>query len=104
VRERPIHPKLCRRMWIGSQAHFLVFIPTLLSPDRGEGQKEALLRREAVDLFVPLFGMFVESFLQRSVGEFHSADVGDVFALGQLAVYMQTRQRLVFVVLLHDRS
>src|SRR6266571_2697234 len=91
VGERSIHAKLRRRVRIGGQAHFLVFIPNFLSPDRGERQEEALLRREAVDLFIPLLGMFVERLLQRSVGEFHSADVRDVFALGQLAVYMQAR-------------
>ena len=48
--------------------------------------------------------MFVERLLQRSVSEFHSADIRDVFALRQLAVYMQARQRLIFVVLLHDRT
>src|ERR1700746_2235324 len=91
-------------MWIGGQAKFLVFIPNFLSPDRSERQEETLLRREAIDLFVPLLGMLVERLLQRSVGEFHSADVRDVFALCELAIHVQARQRLVFVVLLHDRS
>ena len=63
-----------------------------------------MFRREAVDLFVALLRMFIERLLQRGVGEFDSADVGDVFALCEFAVDVQARQRLVFVVLLHDRT
>src|SRR5438093_13211217 len=73
VRERPVHPKLRRRMRIGGQAHFLVFITNFLSPDRGEGQEEALLWREAVDLFRAFLRMYAESLWQRSLGEVHSA-------------------------------
>ena len=48
-------------------------------------------------------GCFVERLLQRGVSEFHSADVRDVFALGQFAIHVQARQRFVFVVLIDDR-
>src|SRR6266436_3545222 len=47
--------------------------------------------------------MFIERLLERGVSKFYSAYVGDVFTLGQRAVHMQARQRLVFVVLRYDR-
>ena len=62
-----------------------------------------MIRRELVDLFILLLRLFVERLLQRSVGEFDSADIGDVFTLCKFTVEVQARQRLVFIVLLHDR-
>src|SRR2546429_9154593 len=47
--------------------------------------------------------MFVECFLQRGIGELHSADVCDVFALGELSVQVQPRQWLVRRILIDDR-
>src|SRR5207237_2743785 len=73
-------------------------------PDRREREKETLLRREAVDFFIAIFRMFIERLLQRGVGEFQSADVGDVLALCQFTVHVQSRQRFVFTVLLYDCS
>src|SRR4029077_957696 len=104
VLKRSIYAKLRRRMRIGGESQLLVFVANLRPPNRGERHEEALFRREAVDLFVALLWMFVQRFLQRGVGEFDSADISDVFALGELAIDVLTRQRLVSVVLLYDRT
>ena len=47
--------------------------------------------------------MFIERFLERGIGEFHAADVRDVFALSQFAVQVQSGQRLVLIILIDDR-
>ena len=43
-----------------------------------------------------------ERFFERGISELHSADVRDVFALSQLTIDVQARQRLIFGILLHD--
>src|SRR6476660_9374646 len=90
-------------MRIGVQAQLLVFVADFLPPDCRERKEETLLRSEAVDFLIALFRMFIERLLERGVSKFYSAYVGDVFTLGQRAVHTQSRQRLVFVVLRHDR-
>src|SRR5438874_11710372 len=45
IRERSVHAKLRGRMRIGGEPQLLIFIANLRSPDRGERQKETLLRR-----------------------------------------------------------
>src|ERR1700731_5498886 len=90
-------------MRISVQPKFLIFVANLLSPDSREGKKEALFGREAVDFLVAIFRMFIERLLQRGVGELYSADVGNVFALGQLAIDVQSLQRLVLLVLIDHR-
>ena len=62
-----------------------------------------MFRREAVDLFVSFFGVFLERFLQRSIRELDSADVGDVLALSERPIYVQAWQRFVFIVLINNR-
>src|SRR5438477_1690744 len=101
VRERPDGPEASRRMWIGVEPQFQIFIALIVPPDLREPEKETLLRGEAVDLWLRSF--LRELFLQRHVGDLHAADVGDVFALGQLAVDMQSWQWLIARVLRHDR-
>src|SRR2546423_14860491 len=90
-------------MRIGVQAKLLFFVTDLLPPNSCEGEKEALLWRKAVNFFVPIFRMFIERFLERGVSELHAADVRDVLTLSKRAVYVQSRQRFVFVILLHNR-
>src|SRR6266568_86503 len=90
-------------MWIDIQSQLLFFVADFLSPDRRERKKEPLLRGEAVDFFVPFFRMFLERLLQRSVGKLYATDVGDVLALSKRAIHMQSRQRLIFIVLIDDR-
>ena len=89
-------------MRVGVEPQLQILIPLFRFPDRGERQKETLLGREAVDFLRACAGIFIERLLQCRIGELDSAQVGDVFALSQLAIHMQSRQRLVFAVLLHD--
>src|SRR5450755_3486966 len=77
-----------------------IFIALVVAPDLSETQEEALLRCKPVDLFRSRF--FRERFLQRSISQFYSADVGDVLTLGQLTIDMQSRQWLVGSILSHD--
>src|SRR5205807_8775730 len=90
-------------MRIDVQPQLLLFIADFLAPDCRERQEEPLFRREAVDLFVSFFGVFLERFLQRSIRELDSADVGDVLALSERPIYVQAWQRFVFVVLINNR-
>src|SRR5260370_32490914 len=90
-------------MWIDIQPQLLFFVADFLAPDCCERKKEALLRRKTVDFFVALFRMLGERFLEGGVSEFHSANVGNVLTLGERAVHVQSRQRLIFIVLIDDR-
>src|SRR5437879_11401455 len=91
-------------MRIGVESQFQIFVALLRFPDRREREKETLLRREAVDFFIAIFRMFIERLLQRGVSELYTTDVGDVFALRQFAIHVQSRPRFVFTVLLYDCS
>src|ERR1051325_4629531 len=53
VRQRPIHAKPCQRMRIGRVAQTRGFRSNVLRPDLRPTQKEALLRRETVDVLWP---------------------------------------------------
>ena len=76
---------------------------TLVSaPDLSVGKEEALLGGKAVDFLCSLFGVLTQDFLQGHISDLKSADIGDVFPLGQLAVEVLTRQGLVGGVLLDD--
>ena len=66
-----------------------------------EPEKETLVGGEPVDF---LLRFPRQRFLERGIGDLYSANIGDVLALGQLAVYTQTRQRFVLGILLHDRA
>ena len=91
-------------MRIGVESQFQIFVALLRFPDRREREKETLLRRVAVDFFIAIFRMFIERLLQRGVSELYTTDVGDVLALCQFTVHVQSRQRFVFTVLLYDCS
>ena len=90
-------------MGIGVKAQFQIFIALLGLPNRRERQEETLLRRQAVDLLLTLLRILIERLLQCRICELHTADVGDVLPLSQLAIDMQTGQRLVFIELPYDR-
>ena len=90
-------------MRVGVEMQFQIFVALLGFPNRSERQEETLLRRQAVDFFLAFLRIFIERFLQCGIGELHAAQIGDVFALSQLTVDVQTRQRLVFVELPYDR-
>src|SRR6185369_15417738 len=69
------------------------------SPELRQGQKETLLRREAVDALS--FGwIFRQRALQRFIGDARATEVSDVFAERQLAVDSQTGQRFVTAILI----
>jgi len=89
-------------MRIGGEPQLLIFVANLRPPDRGEGQEEALLRCQAVDLFVAFLRVFVERLLQRGISELYSSDIRDVFALREFAVHMLARQRRVRGVLIDN--
>src|SRR5579864_4895939 len=90
-------------MRVRVQPELLFFVANLRSPNSREREEEALLRRKAVDLLIALLGMFIERLLQCGISDLHSAYVRDVFALGQFAIDVQTRQSFVFVVLIDYR-
>src|SRR5262245_34532736 len=89
-------------MRIGGKPQLLIFVANLRPPDIRKGEEEALLRCKAVDLFVAFLGIFVERFLKRGVSELESSDVGDVFALSKLPIYMLPRQRRISGVLIDN--
>src|SRR4051794_21812884 len=89
------------RMWIDCETHLLVLIADLPAPYRGVGEEEPLIRRQPVDL---LLRFSSGRFLERRIRDFQSANVGNIFALRQLTIHMHPRKRLVFRVLLYDRT
>src|SRR5882724_12774702 len=100
VRERNERAETSRRMRVRVQPQLQVFIALRVAPNLGVTQKESLFRREPVDLRLrPFLG---HCFLERHERALHATDVRDVFALGQLAVDVQSRQRLAGAVLRDD--
>src|SRR2546430_11296556 len=71
--------------------------------DLAPAEKEALFRREPVDLLVARLWVLIERFLQRSISELDATDVCDVFALRQFAVNMLAWQRLILRILIDNR-
>ena len=72
-------------MRIDGDQHALVGIGTVLAPDVGPSQKEALLGGEAIDGSGFFAGERVE---HRHVGDTHAAVICRVFAQGELAVQL----------------
>src|SRR5258708_1379705 len=70
----------------------------VLAPDLRPRDKEALFGRETVD---ELAFLAHQRALERLVGEGDAAEVGDVFAEGQLAVDVHAGQHLIAVELVH---
>jgi hypothetical protein len=64
----------------------------ILPPYRGETDEEALLGREAVDR---LAGMPVEGPLQGGLGNFHAAQIGDVFTPREFVGHVQVGKDVV---------
>src|SRR5258706_2433635 len=62
-------------------------------------KKKALLGREAVGVLCGWLAM--QRFLERRVGEFHTAQVRDALPLDQLPVFMQALLDFIPIELLH---
>src|SRR5213080_4888312 len=90
-------------MRIGVQAQLQVIFALIRPPYLGPAEKEALFRREPVDLLVARLWVLIERFLQRSISELDATDVCDVFALRQFAVNMLAWQRLILRILIDNR-
>src|SRR5205814_9399540 len=97
---RPDRAETSQRMPIGIEPQFQVFVPLIIPPDLGEPEEEPLLRRKPVDL--RLRPLLRDRFLEREIRDLNAADIGNIFALGQLAVNIQSRQRFVTRILGHD--
>src|SRR5205823_12427952 len=81
------------RMRIRVHLQLQIFIPLFRFPNRGEGQEKALLGCEPVSLLVSRPWIFIECLLQCRVRDFDSANVGNVLALGELAIDMHAGER-----------
>src|ERR1043165_6011102 len=90
-------------MRIGVQAQYQVIVALIRSPDLGPAEKEALFRREAVDLLFARLWVFIERFLQRGICELDAADVSYVFALRQFTINILAWQRLILRILINNR-
>src|SRR5207245_11696398 len=89
------------RMRIRVHLQFQICIALHGAPDLREAEKESLLRSETVDFLVSRTWIFIECFLQRRVRELDPADVGNVLALGELAIDMHAGERFVIRILIH---
>src|SRR3954466_13494733 len=88
-------------MGIDLYAAALLFRAHNISPNERVTNKEALFWRKAVDRRVRLS---FERFLQRRIRHFQSSKVGDVLALGEFSIQMQSVDDGVFRKLFHDSS
>src|SRR5947199_2724501 len=90
-------------MRIGVQAQLQVIFALIRPPYLGPAEKEALFRREPVDLLFARLWVLIERFLQRSISELDATNVCDVFALRQFAVNVLARQWLILRLLFDNR-
>ena len=89
-------------MRIRVHLQFQIFIALHGTPNLRETEKKSLLRGETVDLLVSRLWIFIECFLQRRIRELDPANVGNVLALGELAIDVHAGERFVFRILIHD--
>src|SRR5437867_7306928 len=90
-------------MRIGVQAQLQVIFALIRPPYLAPAEKEALFRREPVDLLLARLWVLIERFLQRSISELDATDVCDVFALRQFAVNVFAWQGLILRILIDNR-
>ena len=90
-------------MRIGVQAQYQVVFALIRPPHLGPAEKEALFRRESIDLLFARLWILIERFLQRGICELDAADVSDVFALRQFTINMLSWQRLILRILINNR-
>src|SRR5947207_14700370 len=90
-------------MRFGVQAQLQVIFALIRPPYLGPAEKEALFRREPVDLLFARLWVLIERFLQRSISELDATNVCDVFALRQFDVNMFAWQRLILRILINNR-
>src|SRR5436190_14972435 len=87
IRKRPIDPELCQRMRVRTHQQTRQLGPDVFRPAARITKKEALLRRETVDVRGSRFTL--EGLLKSRIGDYQAAEVGDRFTLDQLTVFVQ---------------
>src|SRR6267142_6247296 len=89
VRQRSVNTKTAERMRVGDYQLALHFRPHVLRPDLRVTEKEALFRREAVDVRRPRFSL--HRFLKRRVSNRQPAQISNALSGHELAFLVQAR-------------
>jgi hypothetical protein len=93
IREHAVGAKLVERMGIGLGQHLRELRSHVFRPDLTPAEKGKLIGGKAVD--GRRRGLPLERLLERGVGDRHAAEIGDAFALYELAIFVEARLDLI---------
>src|SRR5580704_13948804 len=98
VGERAVPAKTPERVRVGIGLKARCLWPQIFAPHLGPSEEEALLRREAVDIFRALA---LDGFLVCSISDSQASEVADALAEYELAVLVQAGLHFVAIELVH---
>src|ERR1700730_18101567 len=98
VGERAVVAKTRERVRVGVGLQARCLCPLICTPHLGPSEEEALLRREAVDIFR---AFALDGFLVCSISDGQASEVADALAEHELAVLVQAGLHFVAIELIH---